>query len=160
MQNRVSMFPGRIKLHPVAGEENVFDMERADNPEVEGTPINKTTLLQDAAAALAGLDEEEATPNDVFMQILTRLLKLETIVIPGSGWSGEESPYTQTVTVPHVSDIETEQGIFIAPSAASLKEWNRIQAQAVSQGRAQLTFEAQEPPAADLTVYVLIQGVL
>ena len=159
MKDRVSAHPGRIKLIPVKGEENTFDLTRADGPVEEGTPLNKTTLLQDVTAALAGLGDE-ATPDDVFTKILTRLLKLQTILIPGADWEGEEPPYRQTVTVPYVSADETDQGIFIAPSAASLNEWNRIQAMAVGQDVNQLTFEAQERTVDDLTVYVLVQEVL
>lgn len=159
MKDRVSAFPGRVKLTPVEGLENTYDLERADSPEEEGTPLNKTTFLQDVTAALAGLGED-ATPDEAFTVILTRLLGLQTVVIPSSGWEGEDAPYTQAVSVPNVSDDETDQGIFIAPSSVSRKEWNRIQAQAVSQGANQLTFDAQEQTAIDLTVYVLIQGVL
>ena len=39
--DRVAQNPGRVKLTPVSGQTNVYDMERADNPSVVGTPINK-----------------------------------------------------------------------------------------------------------------------
>ena len=32
MQDRVSLHPGRVKLVPVAGQENTYDMVRADSP--------------------------------------------------------------------------------------------------------------------------------
>jgi len=41
VEDRVSTYPGRVILTPVGGEENTFDMERADLPVVEGTPVNK-----------------------------------------------------------------------------------------------------------------------
>lgn len=50
--DRVSTFPGRVKLTPVAGETNTYDMVRADMPIDEGTPINKT-LFDHKADALA-----------------------------------------------------------------------------------------------------------
>ena len=31
MKERVSTYPGRVKLIPVEGQENIYDMERADN---------------------------------------------------------------------------------------------------------------------------------
>ena len=39
--DRVPTYPNRIKLKPVSGQENVYDWERADEPTVAGTPINK-----------------------------------------------------------------------------------------------------------------------
>lgn len=39
--DRIPTHPGRVTLTPVAGQENMFDMARADAPIVEGTPINK-----------------------------------------------------------------------------------------------------------------------
>lgn len=39
--DRVPTYPGRVKLVPVAGQANTYDMVRADAPMVEGTPVNK-----------------------------------------------------------------------------------------------------------------------
>lgn len=56
MQDRVATYPGRVKLTPVAGQTNIYDMERADSPTVAGTPLNKQSLLTDAtASAIAAL---------------------------------------------------------------------------------------------------------
>lgn len=55
MQDRVSLYPGRVKLAPVPGQENTFDLVRADQPTQEGTPLNKASLLKDATAAILGL---------------------------------------------------------------------------------------------------------
>lgn len=41
VEDRVSTYPGRVVLNPVAGAENTFDMVRADQPINEGTQINK-----------------------------------------------------------------------------------------------------------------------
>ena len=41
VEDRVPTYPGRVTLTPVPGEENTFDMVRADLPVTEGTPINK-----------------------------------------------------------------------------------------------------------------------
>lgn len=38
--DRVSTYPGRVKLSPVAGQSDVYDLSRADAPIQEGTPIN------------------------------------------------------------------------------------------------------------------------
>lgn len=68
MQDRTPRYPGRVKLVPVSGQTNVYDMTRADSPTQEGTPINKATLLKDSTAAIFGLGAN-ATPNDVFAEI-------------------------------------------------------------------------------------------
>ena len=54
MQDRVATYPNRWKLMPVTGETNVYDFERADEPVVAGTPLNKATFLtNETAAAIA-----------------------------------------------------------------------------------------------------------
>ena len=68
MQDRVSLHPGRVKLVPVAGQENTYDMVRADSPTQDGTPLNKDTLLKDATAALYGLGAD-AVPDDAFISL-------------------------------------------------------------------------------------------
>lgn len=39
--DRVPTYPGRVKLTPVVGETNTYDLQRADSPIEEGTRINK-----------------------------------------------------------------------------------------------------------------------
>ncbi len=70
MKDRLPKHPGRVKLTPVAGAEDLFDMVRADEPEEAGTPINKQTLLIDETAEELGLDPaNDPTPNDAFNAI-------------------------------------------------------------------------------------------
>lgn len=78
MRDRVPRYPGRVKLTPVSGQANVYDMTRADSPTQEGDPINKSTLLKDSTAALYGLGDD-ATPNDVFAVIRNYVEKYLTI---------------------------------------------------------------------------------
>ena len=82
MQDRVSLYPGRVKLEPVAGQANLYDLTRADQPTQEGTPLNKASLLSDATAALMGLDAA-ATPDGAFAALAgkndIRLFKIEKI---------------------------------------------------------------------------------
>lgn len=68
MQDRIPLYPGRVKMIPVAGQANTFDMVRADDPTQAGTPLNKATLLKDATAALYGLGTG-AVPDDVFAEL-------------------------------------------------------------------------------------------
>ena len=55
MQDRVSLYPGRVKLEPVAGQANLYDLTRADQPTQEGTPLNKASLLTDGVCEILGL---------------------------------------------------------------------------------------------------------
>ena len=56
--DRVPKYPGRVKLVPVPGQENTFDMVRADAPVEVGTPINKalfdsiTTVIEATVQAV------------------------------------------------------------------------------------------------------------
>ncbi len=68
MQDRVPLYPGRVKMTPVAGQANTYDMVRADDPTQEGTPLNKATFLKDATAALFGLGAS-AVPDDVLAEL-------------------------------------------------------------------------------------------
>ena len=68
MQDRVPLYPGRVKLNPVSGQANTFDLTRADQPTQEGTPINKASLLKDTTAALFGLGTG-AVPDDVLAEL-------------------------------------------------------------------------------------------
>lgn len=82
MHDRVSLYPGRVKIEPVAGQANTYDLTRADQPAQEGTPLNKASLLSDATAALMGLDAA-ATPDGAFAALAgkndIRLIKLKKL---------------------------------------------------------------------------------
>lgn len=68
MQNREPTYPGRVTLTPVAGLANTYDMDRADQPLQQGTPLTKDTFLKDATAALFGLTAA-AVPDDVLAEL-------------------------------------------------------------------------------------------
>lgn len=51
--DRVPKYPGRVRLNPVPGQANTYDMTRADEPIVAGTPLDKKlfdSFNQDVAA--------------------------------------------------------------------------------------------------------------
>ena len=99
MENRQPTYPGRVKLTPVPGQENTYDMERADEPTVEGTPLNKATLLQDSTAALFQLSGDTALPDKVF-----EILSNAAIVGEGGG--------LVTAGGVKVSQLEVESGSY------------------------------------------------
>ena len=73
MKDRVSLYPGRVKLVPVAGQENTYDMVRADSPTQEGMPLNKANLLSDdAEIALFGVANDR-TVSEAFAGIGSKL---------------------------------------------------------------------------------------
>lgn len=84
MQDRVSLYPGRVRLTPVSGQTNVYDLERADQPTEPGTPLNKTTLLTDLVAECLGLSNT-SVPNDVFSKLAVHRWKKTTYT-----WTLEE----------------------------------------------------------------------
>lgn len=70
MNDRISLYPGRVKLVPVEGQENTYDLVRADSPTDPGTPLSKANLLSDPVAENFGLGAD-AVPNDV-LDLLSR----------------------------------------------------------------------------------------
>lgn len=49
VNDRVPLYPGRVKMTPVSGQANVYDMVRADQPQKVGTPLNRNTFRQTQA---------------------------------------------------------------------------------------------------------------
>ena len=82
MKDRVPTYPGRIKLVPVSGQENTYDMERADSPIQEGTPLNRHTLLSDETIAMIGLTED-ATPDDALRAFNDKIAEAEQTITEG-----------------------------------------------------------------------------
>lgn len=67
MKDRVSNYPGRVKMTPVTGKTNIYDMELADDPIEAGTPLNKATFLTDATASKLGFaSTDDPTVDDAF----------------------------------------------------------------------------------------------
>ena len=59
MKNRESLYPGRVKLTPVDAANGIYDLVRADEPQEEGTPLNKKLL--DFAVSACGVAAGTAT---------------------------------------------------------------------------------------------------
>ena len=95
MKDRVPTYPNRVILNPVAGQENTYDIVRADEPQQEGTPLNKATLLDDATAEKLGLTGDP-TVNQALAGILRKPIQATLTV---SGWTAVTGGYTQSVAV-------------------------------------------------------------
>lgn len=79
MKDRTPKYPGRVKLQPVAGRENVYDMSRADEPEETGTPFNSRTMLQDSTAKFLQLNVANPFVDDALRQMPDRINPIGTI---------------------------------------------------------------------------------
>lgn len=66
MKDRTPTYPGRVKLVPVAGQENTYDLTWADEPTQTGTPLNKATLLSDATTQKLRITASDPTVSDAF----------------------------------------------------------------------------------------------
>lgn len=64
MRDRVPKNRNRVRLTPVPGQDNLYDLVRADDPITEGTPLCKATLLPDSVCDVLGIDRETSTPAD------------------------------------------------------------------------------------------------
>lgn len=97
MKDRIPTYPGRVKLVPVDGQENTYDLTMADAPTEEGTPFNKANILSDStmkSLSMSEMTDEEAaasTPDDAFEAIglwiaffQVAVIKLRTDAIDGT----------------------------------------------------------------------------
>lgn len=64
MKDRVPQHPGRVRLSPVIGQPNVYDMTLEDGATQAGTNLNKANLLDDTTAASLGLTSSDPTVNE------------------------------------------------------------------------------------------------
>lgn len=115
MRDRVPLYPGRVTLTPVAGQENTFDMVRADQPTQEGTPLNKATLLKDTTASKFGKDTG-AVPDEV-LDVLSKSVLEGTYpvvdVYAGQNW--QKGSATGSVTSVNVYQlIQFVNGMFFS----------------------------------------------
>lgn len=80
-KDRVPTKPGRIVLTPVAGQANTYDMQRADAPTEEGTPLDKATFNSIVHSRLTGRYYALAVSREV-----SSSRSVTTDPIPSSGW--------------------------------------------------------------------------
>ena len=63
VKDRIPTYPGRVKMTPVAGQPDTYDMVRADVPIEPGTPINKA-LFDEITGVIS--DAVQAIDNKIF----------------------------------------------------------------------------------------------
>nr|DAP57743.1 MAG TPA: hypothetical protein [Caudoviricetes sp.] len=79
MKDRTPKFPGRVKLDPVAGQTNIYDMTRADEPDDTGTPFNTRTMLQDSTARFLRIPVSNPFVDDALRHMPDRINPIGTI---------------------------------------------------------------------------------
>ena len=134
--DRIPLYPGRVKLIPVAGQANTYDLVRADEPLVAGTPINRALFESIVSVA-------EAT-------------------LTVSGWTlGADGRYTQTVSVPPVrvdSKIVIVDCNLDTDDADAREEildaWTMPSANEADQGDGSLTFYSSDLPTVSIPIFV------
>ena len=80
MKDRTPKFPGRVKLKPVAGQTDTYDMTRADDPDDTGTPFNTRTMLQDSTGRFLRLPYANPLVDDSFRHMVDRIVPIGTIL--------------------------------------------------------------------------------
>lgn len=82
MEDRQSARPGRVKLTFDDGTVKYATLERADEPTVVGSPLNKNTLFNSNNSARYGCD----LPSQAFEAIAHEVV----VEVPVSAWSSEQ----------------------------------------------------------------------
>lgn len=103
MKDRIPTYPGRVTLTPVSGQENTYDLTRADSPTEAGTALNKANLLTDAVAnaikTLAQAGTAPDTPNEalnLLSQAVSGRAQIAFGTYTGTGTYGSSNPTSLT----------------------------------------------------------------
>ena len=151
MENRVPTKPGRIKLTDDSGNVKYYYMERADEPTVEGTPLNKATLFDSENESRYACE----LPNNA----LKMLTKEWQVSVPAAGWSAAvngEGYYTQTITVEGMKSVYQPNFMPLYGIAADVHNVENtffvIKRMTTADGS--VTFLATEVPENDITIRI------
>ena len=151
MLDRQPTKPGRIKLTDDSGNSQYYTMERADEPTVEGTPLNKATLFDSANSERYAC----GVPSEAF-ELLTKEWQVN---VPASGWSADvnsEGYYTQTIAVDGMREVFKPNFMPLYGAVADVDNvenaFSVIKRMSTADGS--VTFMAIEHPDSDITIRV------
>jgi len=99
MTDRNAQYPGRVKLTPVSGQANTYDMELADSPRQVGTPLNKATFLPDSVANYIGGLGTNPLPGAALKRVHELALSGETGTYTGTGTYGANNKNSLTFSI-------------------------------------------------------------
>lgn len=148
MQDRIPLHPGRVKLTQVSG--NIYDMERADEPQQAGTPLNKSNLFDSSNESRYSA----STPNEA----LSLLVKEWTISLAISDWSSTQTSgfYTATKAVTGMKSVYNPIFYLVPTNAATIEDeedaFGTIKMMITNDGS--VTFRALDVPLANITIKV------
>lgn len=108
MEDRQSARPGRVKLTFDDGTVKYATLERADEPTVVGSPLNKNTLFNSNNSSRYGCD----LPSQAF-EAITREIVVE---IPVSAWSSEEDEEGYFTAQVDVEGMKKEYSPIFSPN--------------------------------------------
>ena len=129
MRDRTVQYPNRIKLVPVADQENTYDVQAVPGTITdEGTPLNKANLLNDTVGARYGLNSD-GTINDAFNRNVTEW----NISVPKAGWSTSANSagwFTNQINVSGMKAVYNPIATLVITSAALVDDeqaaWGNI----------------------------------
>lgn len=105
------------------------------------------------AAAVPGEDYQSPIPAGIYAS--PAILRTATLGV--ASWTGEEAPFSQTVTVNGVvSDVDA-QAIIVSPAAGFGTAYGAAGVECTAQAENALTFSCETAPENDITVNIVIQ---
>lgn len=124
MEDRIVQYPNRIKLVPVDGQPDTYDIEEVPGEVTsEGTPLSKATLLTDVTGERYGL-----TPTGTIEEVLSKNVQELSATITAAGWSsstGDEGYFTNQIEIPEMLAVYNPLLVLVITSA-TLSEDERM----------------------------------
>lgn len=119
-KDRVPTYPGRVKLTPVSGQANTYDMVRADSPTTEGTPLDKVTFESIVHSRLTG---RYYSPTVSRSQNASQT-NLTVSPLPTSGWVFEEGSTSKATSGAYAVETSSDQAAYsLADEAFTSGGW-------------------------------------
>lgn len=146
-------------------EDATDEWKSAEKAEFEDWKASEKAALQAWQASEEAAFEawfnglEVMLEGDVAANLASETQKLKNQIekasgtIAASGWSNAGGIYRQIVTV---NGVTTSNDVFVTPEEGFKKAYSEAGITAVSQGAGSVTFESEEPPAADIQVKFMI----
>lgn len=122
MEDRIVQYPNRIKLVPVEGTTDTYDIvEVPGEVTAEGTPLNKATLMTDVVGNRYGLPS-----TGTLSQMFERNVQTFLATIPATGWSTSTTNgyYTNQVSVTGMKAVYNPK-MYVSITSAELAEEER-----------------------------------
>lgn len=151
MENRQPTKPNRIKLTDENGGVKYCYMERADEPTIEGTPLNKATLFDSA--------NSDRYACDLPSEALALLTKEWQMNVPASGWSSVvngDGYYTQTIAVSGMKSVYKPNFMPLYGTASETDAVDEVFSviKRMTTADDSVTFLATEKPTNNITIRV------